>query len=787
MAAAIFPVYQMAGQPSDLLKTGERMVRHWSFSTRIPAVAACGVMAMAQPVSADVLSALSAGVQCAKAGVEGVATVTADMAKKAAAASEAAAKAGACTAVQGGNAAPFAITLGALSAIKIASPQSLPDQQCFSSVKKHLARPLAEGLALAVPIDSVKSTLVSMAKSELASDALWEALDSTPLLTPYTLQVDCACTTIDAGMTLADFSAISGAVQQASKSCGKFLDEVGLGFINDFGDAAIDGVIQFGEDTYDEASGAWDKHVLGQSKHAGPEEVYGFYFGRYEYEVASTVALDPGYMWNQPFAPYLSFDELYDRCVVYYDDHTMSAENAHKTCQAHRERFWSAVKPAGDKLREYGELPGYYFNTVKFLVEKDWRKRLPMRVSGVVLDASAYPPATQFREWTKPESESLFQDIYGSLGAKGPADDVWEYPNATGGLRAAREAMATTQPSKEQATIAAYTGLKPRLSQSVIEAWNADKENVTSYWLDKMLPGDPMAGRYGCQTAPFEEPCIARLRSRFQTEEICFPEISRRMAEMPTYGQAVLSAGLAVGGCKSKLAMTVERARFLGNYELINPAGDTEKFCAGAGSDRNARAECGADLKEAADACLIEGIAKGQGDDKVLACYAGRAKRVAANLLGKMIDPSAAPKTAGPIGGKIKLRGNQAMVDEAAPEAGEQPADNEYETAPRLKNNRDLARRKAIADAVAGDGAANGDPQPDEPAAEDASPPRNLRKINPGLKAIVDAVAGAQSRRPSEETPAEPSAAEEGAAEADPASRHFLTLKRKQKRPAPEQ
>lgn len=741
-------------------------------------------MAIAQPASADVLSALSAGVQCAKAGIEGAATVTADMAKKAAAASEAAAKAGACTAVQGGNAAPFAITLGALSAIKIASPQSLPDQQCFSSVKKHLARPLAEGLALVIPVESVKSTLVSMAKSELASDALWETLNSTPVLTPYTFQVDCACTTIDAGMTLADFSAISGAVQKASKSCGKFLDEVGLGFINDFGDAAIDGVIQFGEDTYDEASGAWDKHVLGQGKHAGPEEVYGFYFGRYEYEAASTVALDPGYMWNQPFAPYLSVDELYDRCVVYYDDHTMSAENAHKTCQAHRERFWSAVKPAGDKLREYGELPGYYFNTVKFLVEKDWRKRLPMRLSGVVLDAGAYPPATQFREWTKPESESLFQDIYGSLGAKGPADDVWEYPNATGGLRAAREALATTQPSKEQATIAAYTGLKPRLSQSVMEAWNADKENVTSFWLDKMLPGDPMAGRYKCPTAPFEEACISRLRARFQTEQICFPEISRRMAEMPTLGHAVLSAGLAVGGCKSKLAMTVDRARFLGGYELINPAGDTEKFCAAAGSDRNARAQCGEDLKNAADSCLIDGIAQGQGDDKILACYNAKGKRIAAKWLAKTADTSAAPQIEEPVGGKIRLNGNQASVDEAAPEANEQPPQTDEPVSPRLK--RDLARRKAIADAIAGESGQDEATQPEEPVAEDP-PPRNLRKINPGLKAIVDAVAGTQSRQAAEEPQEETPAVEEGANEADPAARHYLTLKRKAKRSAPEQ
>lgn len=639
--------------------------------------------------SADVLSALSAGVDCARAGVEGVALISADMAAKAAAASEAAAKAGACTAVQGGNAAPFAVTLGALSAIKIASPESLPDKQCFSSVRKHLARPLAEGLAVAVPIDSVKSTLVEMAKSDLASDALWEALDTTPVLTPYTLEVDCACTTIDAGMTLADFSAISGAVKKASKSCGKFLDEAGLGFINDYGGAAIDAVVQFGEGAYSETSGAWDKYVLGQSKHAGPEEVYGYYFGRWEYPVAVEFALSPGYTFSEKFGNYdLSVDELWSLCVKYYDDHTMSEDNAKKTCNQHRDRFAGVVVPAGKKLFEYGELPGYYFNTVKFLVDKEWRQRLPKRLNGVMLDAKAWPAAAQFRDWSKAEGESLFQGIYGSLGAKEPGDDKWEYANATGGLRAAREALATTQPSKELATMAAYTGLKPRLSQAVLDQWNADRENVTSYWLDKMLPGDPMAGRYKCPTAPFEDACISRLRFRFQNKEICFPEISRRMAEMPTLGHAVLSAGLAVGGCKSKLAMTVDRARFLGNYELINPAADMEKYCMAAGSDRNARAQCGADLREAADACLIEGIAKGHGDEKILACYASKGKKVAAIWISKTVKPGQTPNVDGAVAGEGKIKLKRDAVD-ALDRTGGQPSTDDTAQSSRLKVRND--------------------------------------------------------------------------------------------------
>lgn len=713
-----------------------------SLPVRLALASASIILFANSSASADVLSALSAGVDCAKAGVEGAVTITADMAQKAAAASEAAAKAGACTAVQGGNAAPFAVTLGALSAIKVASPKSLPDKQCFSSVKKHLARPLAEGLALAIPVDSVKSTLTKLVESDLGSDALWETLNSTAVLTPYTFQVDCACTTIDAGMTLADFSAISGAVKKASKSCGKFLDEAGLGFINDYGGAAIGAVIQFGEGAYSETSGAWDKYVLGQSKHAGPEEVYGFYFGRWEYPVAVEYALNPGYTFGQKFGNYdLSVDELWSLCVKYYDDHTMSEDNAKKTCNQHRDRFTNVVVPAGKKLFEYGELPGYYFNTVKFLVDKEWRQRLPKRLNGVMLDAKAWPSAAQFRDWSKAEGESLFQGIYGSLGAKGPGDDKWEYPNATGGLRAAREALSTTAPDKEQATIAAYAGLKPRLSQTVLEQWNANRETVTSYFLDTMLPTPVMSGFYGCPTAPFEDACVSRLRSRFQGEEICFPEIARRSAELPTLGHVALGVGLAIGGCKSKLAMTVARARELGTYTLINPGADMDKYCAAA-SGRDQRAACGSDLREAADACLIEGIAKGLGDDKILACYAGKGKKVAAIWMSETLKPGQTPTVNGnPAGqGKIKLKLKNDANAGQVPNV-EQPAAEEPAQSPRLKARNDGSARSAAgtvtrrATAVDENNAA--------PADAEASP-RTLRTLSPGLKAAADAIVRAQ-------------------------------------------
>lgn len=715
--------------------------------------------------SADVLSALSAGVDCAKAGVEGAVTITADMAQKAAAASEAAAKAGACTAVQGGNAAPFAVTLGALSAIKIASPESLPNKQCFSSVKKHLARPLAEGLSLAIPVDSVKSTLTKLVQSDLAADALWETLNSTAVLTPYTFQVDCACTTIDAGMTLADFSAISGAVQKASKSCGKFLDEAGLGFINDFGGAAIDGVIQFGEDTYDEASGAWDKHVLGQSKHAGPEEVYGFYFGRWEYPVAVEYALNPGYTFNKKFGNYdLSVDQLWSTCVTYYDDHTMSEDNAKKTCNQHRDRFTNVVVPAGKKLFEYGELPGYYFNTVKFLVDKEWRQRLPKRLNGVMIDPKAWPSATQFRDWTKTEGESLFQDVYGSLGAKGPGDDKWEYPNATGGLRAAREALSTTALDKEQATMTAFSGLKPRLSQTVLEQWNQNRETVTSYFLDTMLPAAVMSARYGCPSAPFEEPCISRLRSRFQGEEICFPEISRRSAELPTLGHVALGVGLAVGGCKSKLAMTVARAQDLGTYTLINPAADMEKYCAST-SGRDQRAACGNDLREAADACLIEGIAKGQGDEKILACYAGKGKKVAAIWMSETLKPGQTPMVNGnPAGqGKIKLKLKNDANADPLPDTG-QPATDDAEQSPRLKARNVNPERNAAGTSTRRTATVEEDSN--APTDTEAPAPRTLRPLSPALKAAAEAIARSQreqARRTgtAEQAPAENEASSE--------------------------
>lgn len=201
-------------------------------------------------------------------------------------------------------------------------------------------------------------------------------------------------------------------------------------------------------------------------------------------------------------------------------------------------------------------------------------------------------------------------------------------------------------------------------------------------------------------------------------------------------------------------------------------------YCQAAGSDRNARAQCGADLQQAADACLTEGIAKGQGDDKILACYAAKGKKIAAIWMSNAVDPGQAPKAGAikPGNGRIKIMPGAGVAETTLGEQAEEPGAGGAEQAvepdviqkPRLSLRKALPETDVQPDRIARD--ANGRPlrrvqAAEEPAAEEGAAQDDAGLSN-GRRILRDAN-GRPVRRfqAAEEPAAEEAAAEEPAAE----------------------
>lgn len=225
------------------------------------ALAAAMMTGVFSAAEAQVLDAMKKSYQCAKQSAIATVELTGEVAKKAALATEVAANASACTAAQGGNPAYYVATTGAISAIKAVSPETIPTGQCHSAVKSTVSRPLLEGVSYLIPAGDIKNHIVSKLNSDLVKEQLWTAVDSIVVVKPFTMQVDCACTTIDNGLAMTDLKAVGESIGRVSSSCAAALDSLGLGFVNDLDNKVAEGF----EKAYSGLSGGYDELVRGET------------------------------------------------------------------------------------------------------------------------------------------------------------------------------------------------------------------------------------------------------------------------------------------------------------------------------------------------------------------------------------------------------------------------------------------------------------------------------------------------------------------------------------------
>ncbi len=232
------------------------------------------LVAAAGFVYADVTGTFKAAWNCAKGTLAASGGEASDIYKKGEVLASLEVTGGKCAAEASVDETGFAAVSGSIVAIKIASPGSLPNGQCLSTLKKSLAKPFAGALASLVPIASAKQKLISMAQSDAGSDAVWSQLQiAPPPLSPLVGHADCACTLIDNGVTLTDMSVVAKTIRATSQSCSAMLDQSGLGFVNKWGTAAIG----WAKGALATASKAWQS-AQGKTP-PGPDEAvfYGFY------------------------------------------------------------------------------------------------------------------------------------------------------------------------------------------------------------------------------------------------------------------------------------------------------------------------------------------------------------------------------------------------------------------------------------------------------------------------------------------------------------------------------
>lgn len=603
-------------------------------------------------------NALGSAWNCAKSSAGGVANIGVDLAKKADAVASMGGELGVCLAKSGGDQTGFAITMGAITAIKIASPSSLPNGQCQSAIHGLLARPFAEGISVVMPASGAKSQLLGLINSPATGDALWQQFASLPPpIMTYASHVDCSCMLIDKAVSLADLSAVGNAISDVSDKCGAFLDDAGLGFINDYGSAAI----EWTGGAYSSASGWWDRSLLGQSQHADPETVYQMYWrpyvveqanewlgaddGRLPWHPQSNVMADQvaaagfsglGSMWSVQQASSgldalikadnacrnggkctTSVGAIFDQCVIYYDDHTASKAHAQEWCATMRDQRFlpDAKKLAGEFSADI---------QTRLLVQERldaehkkimaWQWRLPRR--------PGYQPGDKFNGWSAQLADNIALANLGHAQAFGAASrGPWDYL-LSGVFEAAREVLPNVGWSPQQAAELAFKGIRPTIDGNLRKAWQDWSHWDATSRLGEWLPVPAFGGKYGCpnEGAPLASACTGKVISTYQ--KVCAGPVEGahiNAVDLPDLYGAGRRLDTVKKNCLSWIVPQIEKANI-----LSQPSADIgvyyQEFCAALPTRSTEQENCQRRLGDAWLNCASEAYAAGQGENSAKQC-----------------------------------------------------------------------------------------------------------------------------------------------------------------------
>ncbi|GIX38571.1 MAG: hypothetical protein KatS3mg127_1810 [Silanimonas sp.] len=609
-----------------------------------------------------------------------------------------------CLGQSGVDQAGFAITMGAITAIKIASPSTIPNGQCQMAVQNLVARPFAQGILTVMPPVPAKGSLESLLKSDDAGTVLWNQFKALPPpVSTYASHVSCSCTLIDKSLSLADLSAFSNAVRGASKNCGKFLDDAGLGFINDFGTAAI----EWTGGRYKDATGWWDEAILGQPDPAPDDVVYQMYWAPYEVEYAnrilegtgsqvlrwspvSNVSPDEvavamagvvGSNWSMPNAMgeaaakalssclsgkacHTSLPAIYKQCVTYYDDRKASAETARQRCDAFRDqRFGPAASALASQFKADiatrkgvdAELAALHSNFAG-----QWLWRLPRR--------PGYVAGQGGNGWAVEAARArLFADLGFAQPWGSTSRGAWDY-RLTGVYAAAREVLPNVGWDPKTAVALAMQGARPQIDANLGKVWAEWEHWDATSRLAEWLPTQPFTGKYGCpadNSAGLASACEAKVVETYKQH--CAGPVRDAHLLALTSVDLGFRLGARKDACLSAIQPVLAHAQALASPPARVGAAIAE-FCTGEPARSDAQQRCSRRVSDEWADCALTALKEGKGAAAAEVCFEAyvqreRLKRVQGSRVPAAVAPAVAPP------GSLGVPANVANPPPASPSA----------------------------------------------------------------------------------------------------------------------
>lgn len=556
-------------------------------------------------------TALKEAWSCAKSTLEAQVDIAGDLIKKGEAVASLSGTAGMCLASSGADQTGFAITMGALTAIKLGAPDSLPDGKCKSAVQTTVAKPFGAGLAAVIPSGKVRDNLKTLLESEEGAAEIWQQMSKLPPPVQTVLgHVDCACEFIDTGVSVADLSAVSSAVKQVSESCGSFLDEAGLGFINDWGGAAVGAF----DDTYTAVGEALSD--LQNIPEAAPDHaVYFGFWGAYVPVMAETRLLDPAInlgtaKWANAagswitlgpncyqFGCQIDMPKMYDSCHDYYRSHRVSAKNAHKRCSAFRTQASNEANTLYGHMAAINATPDLFKKKMTIEVEKNWVWRLPYQTA-------TSPYSKLDNHWSSEDALNyVYQDV---LGQKTKGKKWWD-AQLTGGYAAARTLLPNVSFNTEQATQMAVAGATGGLDNLTRQRWLEYGDEARQFWMGKWLETVAFGGSYGCPAnAILQTACVKKLAETF--DKVCLLAIASAHLDTPNVVVAGARLAKARQNCLSWLQPMQDKITAVVN---VGPGYLFKQLCLAYESRSEAGQACVKLVSETTQACAQTVIAAG--------------------------------------------------------------------------------------------------------------------------------------------------------------------------------